>query len=154
MKKIILDFLRRGLAACGIGPTVLAIIYLIVQQQTGLQTLTVHQVCIGIFSLTALAFVAGGMNVVYQIEQLPLMVAILIHGCILYISYLVTYLVNDWLDWGIAPVMVFTGIFIVGYLLIWAVIYHFIKRNTAKLNESLKKRQQIVKNSKIRRDEG
>ena len=142
MKKIILDFLRRGLAACGIGPTVLAIIYLIVQQQTGLQTLTVHQVCIGIFSLTALAFVAGGMNVVYQIEQLPLMVAILIHGCILYISYLVTYLVNRWLAWGSFPILVFTGIFVLGYLIIWAIIYSIIKRNTTRVNELLKQKRQ------------
>ena len=154
MTKIVKDFLRRGIAACGLGPIVLAVLYLILQYNGAVESLTVDEVCVGIFSLSALAFIAGGMNAVYQIEQLPLMAAISIHGAVLYISYLVTYLVNDWLDWGIAPVMVFTGIFIVGYLLIWAVIYHFIKRNTAKLNESLKKRQQIVKNSKIRRDEG
>ena len=87
MKKIVLDFLRRGFAACGFGPIVLAVLYLILQQSAALEMLTVNQVCIGIFSLTALAFVAGGMNAVYQIEQLPLMVAILIHGSVLYISY-------------------------------------------------------------------
>ena len=76
---------------------------------------------------------------VYQIERLPLMVAILIHGGVLYISYLVTYLLNDWLEWGVTPVLVFSGIFIVGYLAIWAVIYSIIKRNTEKVNEVLKK---------------
>ena len=94
--------------------------------------------------MSALAFTAGGMNVIYQIEQLPLMVAILIHGGVLYVSYLTTYLFNDWLDWGTAPVLIFTGIFIVGYLLIWAVIYSMIKRNTVKLNNLLKQKQQTA----------
>ena len=79
---------------CGFGPMILAIVYLILQRQADVETLTVNQVCIGIVSLSALAFVAGGMNVIYQVEQLPLMVAILIHGGVLYISYMGTYLVN------------------------------------------------------------
>ena len=92
--------------------------------------------------MSALAFVAGGMNVVYQIERLPLMVAISIHGGVLYVSYLLTYLVNDWLDRGTAPILVFTGIFVVGYLLIWAVIYSIIKRNTDRINEAMRKSRQ------------
>ena len=140
MKHHILDFIHRGMAACGIGPIVLAVVYLILQRNGQAQMLTVNQVCLGIFSLSALAFIAGGMNVVYQIERLPLMGAISIHGGVLYVSYLATYLLNDWLDWGTAPVLVFTGIFVVGYLLIWAVIYSIIKRNTDKINEVLKKK--------------
>lgn len=142
MKKYILEFLRRGFVACGFGPIVLAVFYLILQHQADVQTLTVHQVCLGIFSLSALAFVAGGMNFIYQIEQLPLMVAILIHGSILYISYLATYLLNDWLEWGARPILVFSGIFVLGYIGIWAVIYTSIKRNTAQVNELLKEKQQ------------
>ena len=142
MKKFILDFLRRGLIACGLGPIVLAFLYLIVQQSAAVETLTVNEVCIGIFSLTTLAFIAGGMNAVYQIERLPLMVAILIHGGVLYISYLVTYLLNDWLEWGVAPILAFTAIFVLGYLIIWAVIYSIIKKRTARLNDILKKKQE------------
>ena len=105
-------------------------------------TLTVNQVCIGIFSITALAFIAGGMNAIYQIERLPLMVAILIHGSVLYISYLGTYLLNDWLVWGVMPIVVFSAIFVVGYVVIWAIIYSITKRSTEKLNEMLKQKQQ------------
>ena len=104
--------------ACGFGPLVLAILYLILQKQCDLQTLTVQEVCLGILSLSALAFIAGGMNVVYSIEKLPLMPAILIHGSVLYVSYLATYLVNGWLERSIAPILVFSGIFIAGYLAI------------------------------------
>lgn len=142
MKKHILEFLRRGFVACGFGPIVLAVFYLILQHQADVQTLTVHQVCLGIFSLSALAFIAGGMNFIYQFEQLPLMVAILIHGSILFISYLATYLLNDWLEWGARPILVFSGIFVLGYIGIWAVIYTIIKRNTAQVNELLKEKQQ------------
>ncbi len=145
MKKFILEFLRRGLIASGIGPIVLAIVYLILQQTAAVETLSVNQVCIGIFSITALAFIAGGMNAIYQIERLPLMVAILIHGGILYISYLVTYLLNDWLDFGALPIIVFSAVFVVGYIVIWAIIYSIIKRNAAKLNKMLKQKQQSAK---------
>ncbi|MBR7178783.1 MAG: DUF3021 domain-containing protein [Oscillospiraceae bacterium] len=142
MKRILLEFIRRGMMACGFGPLVLAAVYLILEHQGVVQVLTVGQVCLGIISLSALAFVAGGMNVVYQIERLPLMGAIAIHGGVLYLSYLLTYLINDWLDWGTAPILVFTGIFAVGYLAIWAVIYSVIKRNTAQVNELLRQKQQ------------
>lgn len=139
------EFLRRGLIACGFGPLVLAVLYRILQQQCDLQILTVQEVCLGIFSLSALAFLAGGMNMIYQIERLPLMVAILIHGSVLYVSYLATYLVNGWLELGTAPILVFTGIFVLGYLTIWAVIYSINKRNTEKLNQILQQ-QHISEN--------
>lgn len=144
MKKIALDFLRRGLVASGFGPIVLAILYWILQCTGSVQMLTVNEVCVGIFSVTGLAFVAGGMNAIYQIERIRLMVAILIHGIVLYLSYLCTYLLNDWLEWGMIPIIIFSAIFAVGYILIWVIIYSVIKRNTAKLNESLKKRQESI----------
>ena len=141
MKKYMAEFVRRGMTACGLGPVVLAVFYLVLQRQGAVETLTVNQVCVGIFSLTALAFVAGGMNVVYQAEQIPLMVAVFIHGLVLYISYLVTYLVNGWLELGAAPVLVFTAIFLIGYMAIWAVIYCTTRRNTDRINKMLKEKQ-------------
>ena len=141
MKKFVLEFLRRGLIACGIGPIVLAVVYLILQRSSNVQLLTVSEVCTGIFSLTALAFIAGGFNALYQLERLPLMPAILIHGGVLYVSYLGTFLVNGWLDTGATPVLVFSVIFVIGYLVIWAIIYAIIKKRTARINEMLQKKQ-------------
>ena len=140
MKRYILDFLRRGLAAWGFGPLVLAALYLLLP----VQTVTVQEVSVGIFSLSALAFLAGGLNVLYQIERLPLMAAIGIHGCVLYSGYLATYLLNVWLEWGRISVLVFTAIFAVGYLAIWAVIYAIIRRRTARVNALLRQKQQHV----------
>lgn len=144
MKRILLTFIRRGMMASGFGPPVLAVVYLILEHQGVVQVLTVGQVCLGIISLSALAFVAGGMNVVYQIECLPLMGAITIHGGVLYFAYLLTYLFNDWLEWGTEPILVFTGIFVVSYLAIWAVIYAVTKRNTVQVNKLLKQKQQTA----------
>ena len=142
MKKVALEFLRRGVMSCGVGPIILAVLYLILHHNGVVENVSVKELCVGIFSLSALAFVAGGINALYQLERLPLMAAILIHGSVLYVSYLVTYLVNGWLEWGRVSVLVFTGIFVVGYLVIWAVIYFVIKRKTKNLNKMLKEKQQ------------
>ena len=142
MKRYILDFMRRGVTACGFGPLILAVIYLILRQNGIVQMLTVEEVCLGIFTLSALAFISGGMNFLYQIERLPLMVAILIHGGVLYAGYLVTYLVNGWLEKGVVQILVFSGIFVLGYLAIWAVIYAIIRHRTAQINAVLKQNRQ------------
>ena len=142
MKRFFREFMRRGVVAAGVGPIVFAVLYLILQRHIGIEALTVNRMCIGIFSLTALAFIAGGMNALYQIERLTLMLAILIHGSILYISYLGAYLLNGWLEWGMIPVLVFSGIFVVGYFAIWAVIYSIVKKSTKRINQVLMEKQQ------------
>ena len=139
MKRYILEFFRRGLCAWGLGPLVLAVLYLFLP----MEILTAREVSLGIFSLSALAFLAGGMNVIYQIERLPLMAAIGIHGGVLYAGYLGAYLLNGWLDWGRLPIAVFSGIFAAGYLAIWAVIYAIMRRSTARVNALLRKKQQM-----------
>ena len=143
MRKNVYEFIRRGLIACGFGPIVLAIIYLILQKQGIIQTLTVNEVCRGILSIALLAFVVGGTNVVYQVEQFPLTIAILSHGGVLYITYLAVYLVNGWLKHDIIPLLVFTGIFLFSYLVIWVIIWSVTKNKTEKLNKMLKEKQQM-----------
>lgn len=137
MKKHLGEFIRRGLMACGFGPMVLAVLYLVLQRHGAVETLTVNEVCRGVFSLWALAFIAGGMNVIYQVERLPLMLAILIHGGVLYLCYLGTYLINGWLALGATPILVFSIIFVLGYLVVWAIIYATTRRSTQKINEQL-----------------
>ena len=142
MKQYILEFCRRGFVACGFGPLVLAVLYLILQHRGVVQTLTVNEVCLGIFSLSALAFVAGGMNVLYQMERLPLMVTILIHGSVLYGSYLLMYLINGWLVQGWKPILVFTVVFVLGYIGIWVVIFFITKKRTERINKMLKQNRE------------
>ena len=142
MKRFILEFLRRGLIACGLGPIILAIVYFSLQQTAEIETISVNKVCLGIFTMTALAFIVGGMNALYQIECLPLVTAILIHGSVLYLSYLATYLINGWLEFGVIPIFVFSAIFVVGFIVIWAIIYLISRKNIDKINEQLNKKRQ------------
>lgn len=142
MKQFIRDFLLRGLMAGGFGPPVLAVSYLVLQRYAGVQTVTVAELCRGIFSLWALAFLAGGMNAIYQLEQLPLAAAVLLHGGVLYLGYLGTYLLNGWLQQGTAPLLVFSVVFALGYLAVWAVICATTRRRAARLNRLLRQKQQ------------
>ena len=57
---------------------------------------------------------------------------------ILNIIYLAAYVVNGWFEQGITPILVSSGIFVVGYIVIWAVIYTVTQRSTAAVNEKLR----------------
>ena len=139
MKKFWKDFLLRGLVSCGFGPVLLAIIYGILGACGVIETLTAGEVCKGILTITLMAFVAGGVSAVYQMEELPLFSAILIHGVALYLDYLMIYLVNGWIADGVKPLVIFTLIFVAGYVLTWAIIYAIIRKDAKKLNDCLPK---------------
>ena len=138
MKKFLKEFLFRGLICASGGPIVLAIIYGILGATDAVEAFSPKEVCLGIVTITMLAFIAAGMTAIYQMEQLPLPTMILLHGGALYIAYILTYLINGWLQKSLIPILVFTGIFLAGYALIWLIIYCIEKRKTDKLNRLLK----------------
>ena len=138
MKKFLKEFLFRGLICAAGGPLVLAIIYGILGYTGAVESLSPHEVCMGIVSITLLAFIAAGMTAIYQAERLPLAMMILLHGGALYIAYILTYLINGWLQKSLIPILVFTGIFLAGYALIWTIIYCIEKVKADKLNKLLK----------------
>lgn len=137
MKKFWKEFLLRGLICASGGPIILAIIYGILGAIGTVEALSPGEVCMGILSITLLAFIAAGMTAIYQMEQLPLPTMILLHGGALYIAYILTYLLNGWLKQQLIPIAVFTAIFISGYALIWLIIYCVTKAKTEALNRKL-----------------
>ena len=138
MKKFWKEFLFRGLICAAGGPLVLAVIYGILGITGTVNTLSPKEVCLGIVTIALMAFIAAGMTAIYQMEQLPLPTMILLHGGALYIAYILTYLVNGWLLRQLAPILIFTGIFVAGYALVWLIIYCIEKAKTEKLNKLLK----------------
>ena len=138
MKKFLKEFFLRGMICAGGGPIVLAIIYGILGATGTVESFTPKEVCTGIVTITLLAFIVAGMTAVYQIEQLPLPMMILLHGGALYIAYILTYLLNGWLQQQLIPILVFTGIFLAGYAFIWLIIYCVTKAKTEALNRKLK----------------
>ena len=135
MKKYMLEFVKRGLMAAAGGPVVLAIIYGILGAEGIVQALAPEEVCRGILSVTLMAFICAGISMIYTVEELPLMVAILIHAGVLYLDYLLVYLLNQWLPRG--SIGGFSLIFFAGYGVVWVVIYLCIRASTRKLNAKM-----------------
>ncbi len=142
MKKLWKEFLFRGLICASGGPIVLAIIYGVLGATGTVEHFSPNEVCMGILTITLLAFIAAGMTAIYQLEQLPLPIMILLHGGALYVAYILTYLFNGWLEQQLIPILVFTGIFVAGYALIWLIIYCITKARTNALNKKLKESPQ------------
>ena len=138
MKKFAKEFLLRGLIAASCGPIVLAVIYGVLGATGTVSSLSPREVCLGILTITLLAFTVAGMTAIYQMERLPLISAILIHGAVLYAVYVLIYLINGWLQRQWTAVLVFTAVFLAGYALIWMIIYAVTKRKTQQLNQKLK----------------
>lgn len=137
MKTFWKEFSLRGLLCAGGGPIVLAIIYGIMGATGTAEYFTPNEVCMGILTITLLAFVVAGMTAIYQMEQLPLPIMILLHAGALYIAYILTYLINGWLLRELTPILVFTGIFVAGYALIWLIIYCIERDKIKKINKML-----------------
>lgn len=137
MKKFWKEFLLRGLVSCGFGPIILAIIYGILGTNGTVDFLTPAEVCKGILTIALMAFIAGGVSAIYQFERVSVFMAALIHGIALYFDYLMIYLVNGWIAEGVQPLLIFTGIFVAGYAIIWLIIYACTRKATQRVNHRL-----------------
>ena len=125
------------MAASG-GPVVLAVVYGILGAVGTIDSLSPGEVCMGVLTVTLMAFIASGITVVYTVESLPLVSAVLIHAGVLYLDYLMMYLLNSWIPRDLAGVGIFTAIFAAGYAAIWLVIYLSIKVKTDRINRKLR----------------
>ena len=141
MKRYIFEFVHNGLLACGFGPIIWAIVYFFLERNGIVGVLEGRKVIVEILTVSLLSFIAGGINIVYKIEKMPLMAAIAVHGVVLYLDYVVIYLFNGWLNSGNMPLLVFTVCFFVGYAVIWTVIYFTINRNANRMNKKLSQLQ-------------
>ncbi len=137
MKKHLSQFLLRGLVAAGFGPVILAVIFGILGATGTITSLSPREVCLGILSIALMAFIAGAITGIYQVEKLPLPSAILIHGGVLYLDYLIMYLVNNWIPHNATAILTFSVIFVLGFAAVWACIYLHSRRKTSQLNQKL-----------------
>lgn len=139
MKGIVREFLKRGMLFAWGGPAVVAFVWLCLNRSGELTALSVGEAVLGIYSSTVLAFVAAGITVVYQMEQLPKPIAGVIHMAVLYADYLVVYLLNGWIKPQV--VAVFSLIFILGFGTIWGAVYLTARRNVSRMNRCVQKSQ-------------
>lgn len=137
MNKYLKQFFLRGLMFGGFGPIIAGIIYFCISLSIDNFTLTGLEVLLGIISTYILAFVHAGVSVFNQIENWPIAKSLLLHMGTLYIAYILCYLVNSWIPFEPTVLLIFTGIFIVAYLIIWAIVYFSVKATTKKFNKKL-----------------
>lgn len=137
MKKYVKNFFVRGSMFAWGGPVILAIVWGALQAAGAVTELTVNEAILGIISTTLMAFIAAGVSVVYQIENLPKAFAGLIQMSVLYIDYLGFYLLNGWIPMDM--IWFFTLIFLAGFAAIWFSIYIPIKLKVKKMNQMMNK---------------
>ena len=137
MKNYVKNFFVRGAMWAWGGPVILAIVWACLQAAGVVHGLTVNEVVLGIITTTVMAFVAAGVSIVYQIENLPKSFAALIQMSVLYIDYLGFYLLNGWIP--VNQIWMFTLIFVVAFALIWFLIYSLTRRKVERMNEMISK---------------
>ena len=141
MKKFIKDFCIRGMMFAAGGPVITAIVWMCLQKAGIINTLSVNEVVVAIFSTTFLAFIAAGISVIHQIESIPKPFAALIQASVLYFDYLGIYLINGWMS--LEKIGIFTLIFFVGFTIIWLSIYIPNKIKVDKMNKMLSNRNDL-----------
>ena len=128
MRKYVKEYLHRGLIFGGFGPIVVGIIFLCVQ----LSGTPVHssgkESFVAIVSTYLLAFIHAGSSVFNQIEEWSIAKSTGMHFLSLYFAYVVCYLLNRWIPFSWEVIVVFTGIFAVGYLAVWLTVYCIVRK--------------------------
>ena len=138
MKKYVKEFLHRGLMFGGFGPIILGIIYAILEKNIEDFSLSGVQILIAIVSIYLLAFLQAGASVFNQIEEWSIPKSLLCHFAVLYIAYVSCYLLNNWIPFNANVILIFTAIFLIGYLVIWLSVFTTVKLISKKLNKSIK----------------
>ena len=72
MKQFIKVFLHRGALFCGLGPVIMAIVYIFLSASGVVETVAVSTLIREIFTSTLMAFIAAGISAVYTVDRLAL----------------------------------------------------------------------------------
>lgn len=136
MKEIVKKFIKRGMAFGGFGPIIASIVILIISISDKELMISPTQFITITISTYLLGFIHAGTSVFHE-EDISIIKAMGLQLLCLYIAYLGSYLINDWIpfDWNI--IIIFTLIFVTGYLIIWLTIYLIIRYRIKKLNQKL-----------------
>ena len=138
MNKYVKEFFHRGLIFGGFGPIILGIIYLIISKTVENFSLSAKEVLLGIVSIYILAFIQAGASVFNQFDEWPIPKSLLFHFLSIYLAYALCYILNSWIPFVPEVLLIFTAIFVVGYFVIWIIVYMCVKAASKKMNKKLK----------------
>ncbi len=138
MNKYLKEFFHRGLMFGGFGPIVAGIIYLVLSKTLDSFSLNGTEIFSAIISTYILAFLQAGATIFNQIENWSLMKSLLCHFSTIFVAYTSCYLFNSWIPFDYRVILIFIGIFVTVYFVVWSIVYFSIKKTSKKLNSSLK----------------
>ena len=137
MNKYVKSYLLRGLIFGGFGPIVTGIILWLIQLSGVEVILSGGELLLTIVSTYLLAFIHAGSSIFHQIEKWPLTKSMICQLSSLYVAYSSCYLVNQWLSFEWKTLAIFTGFFVVGYLVIWVSICLIARSVSKRLNKRI-----------------
>ena len=137
MNKYVREFLHRGLIFAGFGPIVFGIIILCINYLGGVTEHSALPIFGGIVTTYIIAFAQAGATVFNQIEHWSVPKSVFCHFGLLYVVYSLAYVANSWIPFKAEVLGVFTVIFVVGFFLIWGIVYLAVKSTGKKFNEKL-----------------
>ena len=114
---------------------VLCCVWLFINKGEIASQISLYKASISIISVTILAFVVAGISTIYQIESLPIVIAGLIQCLVIYLTYLVVYLLNGWINKSI--IIPFTIIFVSSFIVIWICIYLVTRKKVNNINNKI-----------------
>lgn len=134
MNEYVKKFFHRGLIFGGFGPIILGIIFAILGATLENFTISGSEILLAIVSTYMLAFLHAGASVFNQIEHWSIARSLACHFATLYLAYTLTYTLNRWIPFDPIVLLVFTGIFIGVYGLVWLVVVLSVKYTARVLN--------------------
>ena len=138
MNKYMKKFLQRGIAFGGLGPIVLGIVFAILGATVEDFHIEGWQILLAIVSTYFIAFIQAGASVFNQIEHWSIGRSLGLHFLTLYLAYTICYLINSWIPFEPMVLLIFTAIFAVSYIVIWAIVFFSVKASEGRFNRRLK----------------
>lgn len=137
MSKYFKSFIFRGAAFGGLGPIILGIVYSVLEACIDGFSLGGVEVLIAIISTYLIAFVQAGASVFNQIEEWQPMKSVFFHFLSIYAVYALAYVANSWIPFDPGVLLIFTGIFVLVYAVIWLTVYVCVKLASRKMSARL-----------------
>ena len=134
MNKYVKEFLHRGLIFGGFGPIVAGIVFWILDLCGVAVAFSGVDAMLAIVSTYLLAFLHAGASVFNQIEHWPIAKSLACHFFTLYVAYSLTYVLNSWIPFEPAVLLVFSGLFVALYAIIWLSVFFAVRSTTRRLN--------------------
>lgn len=138
-KSYVKEYFLRGFMFAGLGPIVAGIVHLILEMNNTKIELNGYQVFSAIVTTYIIAFVHAGTSVFPRIESWSIAKQMFFQFVSIYLVYTIGYLINSWIPFKLEIILIYTGCFVFGFLLIWLIAYLSVRATTKKMNEKLMK---------------